>query len=244
MSEYPGQTPDPADVPQSEQLHDPGYWERQAAEQAREQEQQGHPEHTAPITPQQGQPVWNPTSAQPPPGYESGQGQGQGQAPPPPAPPAYGQPPYQQPSYGQPQYGQPAYGQPAYGQPAYGQPAYGQPAWAGAGSPYSAFSPPRADHPQSTTAMVLGIVGLAAGFLFCGVGFVVSPFAWAIGRRSLKDISASQGQLGGESQARSGMIMGIIGTVLLILALALLALFVVGIATSSTSGDFSSSTNA
>ncbi len=72
----------------------------------------------------------------------------------------------------------------------------------------------------------------------------MAPFAWALGRRSLKDIQASQGQLGGESQARAGMIMGIVGTVLLVLAIIGLVLFIAAIATSTTvSSDFSS-TNA
>ena len=65
------------------------------------------------------------------------------------------------------------------------------------GYPPYAFPPPRPDHPQSNLALILGIVGLVAGFL-CGLGFVVSPFAWALGRNAVKEIQASQGRLGGE----------------------------------------------
>ena len=64
--------------------------------------------------------------------------------------------------------------------------------------------------------MVLGIVGLVVGFLACGVGFLAAPFAWALGRNALKEIRASQGRLGGEGTAQAGMVMGIIGTVLLV----------------------------
>ena len=87
--------------------------------------------------------------------------------------------------------------------------------------------------------MILGIVGLVGALMFCGLPLVVSPFAWALGRNALKDIEASQGRLGGESQARAGMVMGIIGTVLAILALiGILIVIVVAIAgSSSTSGS-------
>ena len=90
--------------------------------------------------------------------------------------------------------------------------------------------------------MVLGIVGLVGVFL-CGLTLFLSPFAWALGRNSLKEIQASQGRLGGESQARTGMVTGIVGTILLFLALVAVILFVILLAAGS-SGDFSSGTNA
>ena len=132
--------------------------------------------------------------------------------------------------------GQPAYGQPAFGQPAYGQPSYGYPPPGGQSGqpgspypPYAAFQAPRPDHPQSNTSLILGIVGLVGGFL-CGLGFVLSPFAWALGRNAVKEIQASQGRLGGEGSARAGMITGIIGTVLLGIGVLLLIGFAVLIA--------------
>jgi hypothetical protein len=82
---------------------------------------------------------------------------------------------------------------------------------------------------------VLGLVGLIGAFVFCGLPLVVSPFAWGIGRNALKEIRESRGSLGGESQARTGMILGIIGTVLGALALlALVALIVAAAATDPT----------
>jgi hypothetical protein len=122
----------------------------------------------------------------------------------------------QQPPYGQPQYGQPQYGQPQYGQPQYGQPEYGQPQ----GSPPVGYAP---DHPKATTSMVLGILGI----VLCGL---IAPFAWRIGKRTMNEIDASNGQLGGRGTAQAGYIMGIIGTVLLALAV-LATILVLGLAT-------------
>lgn len=245
----------PAEQP-AEGTEPSGYWEQQAAEQAREQTQQGWPEHTAPITPSG--PTFNPSSASPTRPYEQGYGeqghgqQGHGQA----AGPPYGQPYGQQQGYGQqqdpqaeqgwgsqgtqPPYGQQPYGQ--YGQQQYGQPPYQQQpdpyqqggqygqGYQGYGQPYGAFTPAPPNHPQATTAMVLGLVGLVGSLVLCGLTLVVSPFAWALGRNSLKEIEASQGRLGGESSARAGMIMGIIGTVLLGLGLLMIIGFAVVVA--------------
>lgn len=91
--------------------------------------------------------------------------------------------------------------------------------------PYRPSSP---NHPSAMTAMVLGIVGLA-GILTCGgVTLVVSPFAWAIGGRAVKEIDAAPaGTYAGRDQANAGRIMGIIGTILLILGVLALVAFVV-----------------
>ena len=126
----------------------------------------------------------------------------------------YGQPPSGQ--YGQyGQYGQ--HGQPPYGQPAYGQPPYGQPPMG--------YAP---DHPKATTALVLGILGLVV----CGV---IAPFAWRIGRRTLDEIDGSHGQLGGRGTAQAGYVLGIIGTVVLLLGLLggllLMALMIASVST-------------
>jgi hypothetical protein len=219
--------------PGTEPTQPVGYWERQAAEQARQQRQQGDPDPSA----AQGGAVFNPTSAQPPQGWDQGTTRPYEQAP-------YQQAPYGQPPYGQQGYGQPTYGQQPYGQPQYGQPSYGYPPPGGQSGPpiaappgyppYGTFTPPRPDHPQSTLALILGIVGLVFGF-GCGLGFLASPFAWALGRNAVKEIQASHGRLGGEGTARAGMILGIVGTVLLVLGVLLLIGFAVLVAISDTS---------
>ncbi|WP_225726046.1 MULTISPECIES: DUF4190 domain-containing protein [unclassified Nocardia] len=82
-----------------------------------------------------------------------------------------------------------------YGQQPYGYPAYYQ-------------RPP--DHPQTTTIMILGILGV----VMCQA---LSPIAWVMGRRALAEIDASGGAIGGRSNVQIGYICGIIGTILLIL---------------------------
>lgn len=113
----------------------------------------------------------------------------------------------------QPAYEQPGYGQPGYGQPAYGQPAYGQPQ----GYPPGAYPP---DHPRATTSLVLGILGI----VLCGIA---APFAWRMGKRTVTEIDASNGQLGGRGSAQAGYVLGLIGTILLGLAVAFAVILIV-----------------
>ncbi len=146
---------------------------------------------------------------------------------------SHGQSPYGQPQhpYGQQQADDPqaygresAYAQPGYGQPGYGQPGYGQPGYGGAYPPGDGYGAPMQNHPSAQTAMVLGLVGLI-GFFFCGITIVLSPFAWAKGAKARREIDASHGTLGGRDSATVGFVTGIIGTV--ILGLALLAVVAV-----------------
>jgi hypothetical protein len=75
--------------------------------------------------------------------------------------------------------------------------------------------------------MVLGIIGLA-GILFCGgITLVLSPFAWAMGAKAVREIDGSPGRYAGRDRAQGGKIMGIIGTVLLILGVLAIIAFVV-----------------
>lgn len=86
-------------------------------------------------------------------------------------------------------------------------------------------APPQ--HPQSVTAMVLGILGLVC----CGLA---SPFAVWLGRKSMNEIDASGGQLGGRGQAQAGFILGLVGTAVWVLGLLFYAvLFILGIAAST-----------
>ena len=67
------------------------------------------------------------------------------------------------------------------------------------------------NHPRATTSLVLGILGVVC----CAIA---APFAWSIGKKAVNEIDASGGRLGGRGQAQAGYILGIVGTVLLILA--------------------------
>jgi hypothetical protein len=135
----------------------------------------------------------------------------------PPPGPVYGQQP---PIYGQ-QPPVPGQQPPVWGQP----PAYGAPQY-----PVHPAYTTRQNDGLAVPAMVVGIVSLvlACGY---GIGLLGAPAALFMGRASIKRIDASQGQLGGREMAMAGFVMGIVGTVLLVLALLALAVVIVGIAT-------------
>jgi len=76
------------------------------------------------------------------------------------------------------------------------------------------------DHPRATTSLVLGILGV----VLCQV---VAPFAWVIGKRTVNEIDASGGRMGGRGSAQAGYILGIVGTVLLGLGLIYLVVMLV-----------------
>ncbi len=174
-----------------------------------------HPgmDETQPITGPTGTP---PSSEVPPPTTPYGAPPGPGAVPPPqnpyaaPAQNPYAAPqsPYQPPPNPYPQPG--SFDQYAPPEP-YGAQTYGAyPPGFGAGLP---------DQPSATTAMVLGIVGLVGIALCGGITLVLSPFAWAIGHKSVREIDANPGRYGGRDKANAGKIMGIIGTVFLIIGI-------------------------
>ena len=86
------------------------------------------------------------------------------------------------------------------------QPPYGNYPPNQYGAPPYGFGAP--EHPQATTVLILGILGL----VLCQL---ISPFAWMMGNRVVAEIDASNGQVGGRSQANAGRICGIVGTFLL-----------------------------
>jgi hypothetical protein len=116
-------------------------------------------------------------------------------------------PPAEQPAY-QPYSPQPQYGPP---QPGYG---YGYPV--------------RPDHPQATTALVLGLVALAGGFV-CLLPILVGPFAWVVGARVRREIDQDQ-RYAGRDRATAGMVMGIVASGLLALGLLFVVLAIVVVA--------------
>jgi hypothetical protein len=73
---------------------------------------------------------------------------------------------------------------------------------------------------QATTILVLGILGL----ILCQV---LAPFAWVMGNKELAAIDSGLRSPENRSTANAGKILGIIGTVLLGLALIAVILFVV-----------------
>lgn len=82
----------------------------------------------------------------------------------------------------------------------------------------SYWPPPK--HPGAQTALVLGIVSVA-GLVFV-LPLFLSPIAWYCGAKVKREIAASPGQWNSDSAGTVGMILGIIGTVALILLVGLL----------------------
>ncbi len=64
---------------------------------------------------------------------------------------------------------------------------------------------------RPVTSLVLGIIGIVC----CGLA---APFAWYLGKQELDAIAAGQAPAAGQGMARAGMILGIIGSVLLVLS--------------------------
>lgn len=151
-------------------------------------------------------------------GYPPGFGQPPGGQPPPYGQqPGYGQPPQQQ-GYGQqPQQG---YGQPGYAQPGQPPPYGQQPGFAPQGAnPYAppgmpGAMPMRQQHPKAMTALILGGVSW-----FFGLWLICSVPAWIIGSNALKEIRANPQMYTGESEAKIGMWLGIVHTVVGALAI-------------------------
>jgi hypothetical protein len=91
-----------------------------------------------------------------------------------------------------------------------------------------------AEHPSANTAMVLGIVGLASIVVCAGVLLVLSPAAWVVGARAVREIDAAPGRYSGRDKAQAGRVMGIIGSILLVLGvLAIIAFVVLAVAIGS-----------
>ncbi|MFG1797007.1 DUF4190 domain-containing protein [Nocardia sp. NPDC049149] len=77
------------------------------------------------------------------------------------------------------------------------------------------------EHPNATAVLFLG----AASVLCCGV---LGPVAWAMGKRALDQIEESHGAYGGRVQVMVGYILGIIGTILMVIFGVLFFLILIG----------------
>jgi hypothetical protein len=185
------------------------------------------------------------TGSTPPPGTSYGPPSGPGAVPPPHNP--FGQRPQdpQNPYAGHPGHvGQdPGYPGQVYGGPGYAPPPNPYPSPQEYGSPQNPYGSPYQpayaggvvpDHPSATTAMVLGIIGLVGIALCGGLTLVLSPAAWIVGAKAVREIDAVPGRYAGRDRAQAGKVMGIIGTVLLALGIvAVIAIVVVVIAVGS-----------
>ena len=120
--------------------------------------------------------------------------------------------PNQSQSYGTPQ----SYGSAPEVQGGYQQPAYPPvPQSPYAAQPYGALP----EHPQGTTILVLGIVGLFVT--------ICAPIAWYMGSKAQKEIAASGIRYANEQNINIGKILGMVLTILAIVGLAIALVFIV-----------------
>jgi len=86
----------------------------------------------------------------------------------------------------------------------------------GPGYPYQHYEPS-----QATTALVLGILGI----VICSI---LAPVAWSIGNTEIQAIDAGRRNPANRSTANAGRIMGIVGTVFLLLGI-VVAIVMIGL---------------
>jgi len=101
-------------------------------------------------------------------------------------------------------------------------------------SPYGAASTQiPTPHPQAALALVLGILGTVLG-MGCIVGGLVGIGGIVLGRRVKNEIDAEPGRYTGRSQAVAGLITGIVGVSITVLATVFIVLAIVaGIASTN-----------
>ena len=76
------------------------------------------------------------------------------------------------------------------------------------------------EHPHATTVLVLGVLSL----LCCGA---LGPVAWVMGKRALDQIEMSGGVIGGRSQVLVGYVIGIVGTVMMVVVAGIFLLMLI-----------------
>lgn len=93
---------------------------------------------------------------------------------------------------------------------------YGQPGAAGWGTPYR---PVRSTEGMAVASLVVACLAIPVG-CFCGIGFLASPVAVALGYSARRRIAESRGALEGDGLAIAGMVVGGIGTALIVAGVA------------------------
>jgi K+ transporter len=83
------------------------------------------------------------------------------------------------------------------------------------------------EHPQGTTVLVLGIVGIFFG--------IAAPFAWYLGNKAQKEIRASGQSYSNEQNINIGRILGMVFTIIYILTIVVSIIFVIIVTTAAMS---------
>lgn len=90
-------------------------------------------------------------------------------------------------------------------------------------APAAPWGPPAQDlHPRATAVLVLGILGVT-------VMQILGPVAWVLGHSTLKEIDASGRAYANRSTVQAGMVLGIVGTVMGLVALVWVVLIVLAV---------------
>ena len=76
------------------------------------------------------------------------------------------------------------------------------------------------EHPQGTTVLILGIIGIVACQL-------CAPFAWSMGNKALEEIDRDPMRYSNRSNVNLGRILGMVGTIILGVYLVLVVLYIV-----------------
>jgi hypothetical protein len=98
-----------------------------------------------------------------------------------------------------------------------------QPNQPGQPMPYGQSYPPvQQEHPQGTTVLVLGIVGIFFG--------IAAPFAWYLGNKAMKEIRASGQTYSNEQTINIGRILGIVFTIIYLVSIVFTIIFVIIVA--------------
>jgi hypothetical protein len=118
-------------------------------------------------------------------------------------------------------------GQPPYGQQQPPYNPYQQQPYPPSGYPpgYPPYQVAPPNDGLGLASMIVGIVSLVLSCLY-GLGLLGAPAALIMGRISMKRIDRSNGQLGGRGMAQAGFILGIIGTIFLVLAVIALGVII------------------
>lgn len=77
------------------------------------------------------------------------------------------------------------------------------------------------EHPNATAVLFLGAMSL----ICCGI---TGPVAWALGKRALDQIEEYGGAYSGRTQVLVGYILGIIGTIMMVIWACLFLLILIG----------------
>lgn len=128
--------------------------------------------------------------------------------------------PYTSPSGPASQPSGPSYVTPSPPPPPMSSPPYGPPGWGPGWVPaYGAPLPGSLDHKGATTSLTLGIISVVSVVtaMFCCLtlpGVLCAPFAWATGAKAKREIDRSPGVYGNRGAAQTGMVMGMVCTLL------------------------------